>query len=252
MLVYGIGNYQAIWKTCLAQAPCEKKFFKDSAGEGGFGLSKETVSDITFIKNCKIKHFKEMMNWWDQNVSEKTDAATLRNGITENMLPPFASGNSRLASHQQDTLHTMYNLSDEQDIVPTKAAWNVGATIHMDNKPDNEPVTHGGAGAGGDNEGFDSWFNEIATTLGDSETKAGTDPYDDDGHKKTETGLSSNLTDLQNKVKNTNIKKGQAGGDNDPIDNHPGTIGTGSSSNLKDRVAALEAKLVALESQKVA
>jgi len=137
----------------------------------------------------------------------------------------------------------MYNLSDEQDIVPTKAAWNVGATIHMDNKPDNEPVTHGGAGAGGDNEGFDSWFNEIATTLGDSETKAGTDI----NRKGNQFGEAH-----QNEVISTNVQGLQAGGDNDPKDNHPGTIGTGSSSNLKDRVAELEAKLVALESQKVA
>jgi len=76
--------------------------------------------------------------------------------------------------------------------VPVKAAWNEGATYHMDDKAEPKTVTH--AGAGGDNEEFEAWFNQI-----------------------------------------TGAKTQQAGGD---------------ESNLEDRVASLEAKLVALESSK--
>lgn len=153
-----------------------------------------------------------MMIWWDRNVSEKTDEATLRPGITEAMIPAHGAGNSRLASHQYDTLHTIYNLGDEQEIVPCDAAWNEGASVHMDNKPDDQEVNHGGAAGDQGQSNFDAWFDNIVVSMGGNP---------DSGTLK-------------------NMDK-QAGGDEE----------TNSYGNLKERVTMLESKLLELERQEI-
>lgn len=112
-----------------------------------------------------------MKDWWVTNVAAADDAATFVSGISVATpgVGKFGGGNSRLASHNYDTLSGLYSLADTQVIIPCKAAWNEGATFHMDNKPAAEAVTH--AGAGGDNEEFNESFNDMASALGDPGSK---------------------------------------------------------------------------------
>lgn len=59
-----------------------------------------------------------------------------------------------------NTLKNLYNLTDDQKIVPCDSPWNEGAALYMDKKVGS--VIH----AGGDANAFDAFFNQLTVALG--------------------------------------------------------------------------------------
>jgi len=161
-------------------------------------LKVETTNGVKYVKKCKVEHYKKMKEWWETNVSKTNDDATFVNSEVRrrvlHSVGDHGGGQSRLASNNYDTLHRLYGLPDCQDIIPTKAAWNEGATIHLINKPNSEKFNDHG-GAGGDEE-FNAFFNDMASALGSSSAK--TSAGGDENLEDRVAALEAKLVTLEN------------------------------------------------------